>query len=86
MDTDVTANPSSIEELDEKIQRAFTAKNNMKGFTGWEWGAYKVEAHEKDIVIEALQFFEDALKQQKQRLLVDQLPKEETNDNTAVCE
>lgn len=86
MNTDVTANPSSIEELDKKIQKAFTAKNNMKGFTGWEWGAYKVQAHEKDIVIEALQFFEDALNNQKQRLLAEQQPKEDANDDTAVCE
>lgn len=87
MNNPVTVNPCNLQELTNKIERAFTVRTNINGFTGWQWDAYKVQEHEKDIILEAMEFYENALKDLKDQLLKqEQATKEETNDDTAVCE
>ena len=64
------------EVLQDKISKAQAVYSNLIDFNSWEWSAYKVEAREKDIVIEALKFYLDAKRAEE----------EELHDSTDLCE
>lgn len=65
-----------LNALQNEIAHTRAAYDNMRDFTGWEWGAYKVESHEKDAVINALEYYLKHLKEEEELL----------NDTTELCE
>lgn len=54
--------------LEEKIEKARTVITNLKSFKDWNFAAYKVEANEKDIVMEGMSYFLDMLEDTKKAL------------------
>ena len=66
--------------LEEKKYKAMTALTNLQSFKDWSFAAYKVEEHEKDIVIEALQVYMYDV----ERLL--KTLQEAGDDDTELCE
>ena len=67
--------------LEEKIEKARTVMTNLRSFKDWSFAAYRVEEHEKDIVIEAVEKFYNALVEQ-----ATQLNEENTDDSSELCE
>ena len=63
-------------QLEEEISKTQAAFSNMTGFSAWDFSAYKVQAHEKDVIINALGYYLAALRAKE----------EETNDDTELCE
>ena len=43
-----------LQKLHDKIERTRTVLTNLQSFKDWNFAAYKVEAREKDTVMEAL--------------------------------
>lgn len=51
----ISAKGEDMDSLENKIEKTRAALANLRNFTSWDWGAYKVEKHEKDVIIEALE-------------------------------
>ena len=75
-----TNNQERIKLLQEKQYQAMTVLSNLLSFKDWKFAAYKVEEHEKDVVIEALEHFKKATEEELSKL------QEETDDDTGLCE
>ena len=69
-------NQQNLESIQDEISRVQSAYANMRDFDAWDWGAYKVEAHEKDAVMNALQYYLGYLRETEEKL----------HDNTELCE
>ncbi len=67
--------------LEEKIEKARTVITNLKSFKDWSFAAYKVEANEKDIVMEGMSYFLDMLEDTKKALDEGK----DNDDNTELC-
>lgn len=67
-----------MRDLDLEIEKTRTVFTNLNSFKDWSFAAYKVEEHEKDVVITAVKRYLDYLNAQKE--------KEAANDSTEVCE
>lgn len=65
-----------MNDLDIKIEKTRTLLSNLNSFKDWSFAAYKIEEHEKDAAIDALTYALSAYLKMK----------EETHDNTEVCE
>lgn len=57
-----------VMSLEEKIEKARTVVTNLRSFKDWKFAAYKLEEHEKDIVMEGLEYFVDMLTDTKKSL------------------
>lgn len=73
-------NTTELKRLKEKIEKARTVITNLKSFKDWNFAAYKVEAHEKDIIIEGMSSFLSDLQDVYDKL------EEKSDDDTELCE
>lgn len=67
-----------MRDLDLEIEKTRTVFTNLNSFKDWSFAAYKVEEHEKDVVITAVKRYLDHLNAQKEKGVA--------NDSTEVCE
>ena len=91
METMVSPKP---EELQKKFEAARTVLTNLKSFKDWSFAAYKVEEHEKDVVIEGMTYYlhklQAGIELQKLAAEVNNQAKsdeeEQEHDLTEVCD
>lgn len=57
-----------LQILRDKIERARTVLTNLKSFKDWSFASYKLEAREKDIVMEAMSSYLSDLQEVLDRL------------------
>ena len=68
--------------LQQKIEQARTVVTNLKSFKDWSFAAYKIEAREKDIIMEGMSYFLDMLTDTQKAIEEGR----KDNENTELCE